>query len=131
MKGKKKINFKKKKRKNLHNKQEILQKEDDLSEIVAILGREGLTDKDQVTLAVAKIVREAFLQQNPFTPYDRYAIIFEPKRETRNAKRETRNANFEFFEFPSYSSFILTNVIDIVHCTKLFGCSATLLHFII
>merc|ERR1712064_212184 len=49
---------------------EILQKEDDLQEIVQLVGKDSLSEDQKCTLEVAKIVREDFLQQNGFVPYD-------------------------------------------------------------
>lgn len=50
--------------------QEILQKEDNLSEIVQLVGKESLSEDQKVIMEVAKILREDFLQQNAFTDYD-------------------------------------------------------------
>merc|ERR1711998_154686 len=49
---------------------DILQKEDDLQEIVQLVGKDSLSEDQKCTLEVAKIVREDFLQQNGFTEYD-------------------------------------------------------------
>merc|ERR1712032_175287 len=49
---------------------QILQKEDDLQEIVQLVGKESLSEDQKVTLEVAKMVREEFLQQNGFSPHD-------------------------------------------------------------
>merc|ERR1712125_164178 len=49
---------------------EILQKEDDLQEIVQLVGKDSLSEDQKCTLEVAKIIREDFLQQNGFTEHD-------------------------------------------------------------
>merc|ERR1712100_141846 len=49
---------------------EILQTEDDLQEIVQLVGKDSLSEDQKCTLEVAKIVREDFLQQNGFVNYD-------------------------------------------------------------
>merc|ERR1711988_556002 len=49
---------------------EILQAEDELNEIVQLVGKDSLSEEDKITLEVAKIIREDFLAQNAFTPYD-------------------------------------------------------------
>merc|ERR1712083_972213 len=49
---------------------EILQKEDDLQEIVQLVDKDSLSEDQKVTLEVARIIREDFLQQNGFTEYD-------------------------------------------------------------
>lgn len=50
--------------------QEILQKEDNLSEIVQLVGKESLSEDQKVIMETAKILREDFLQQNAFSDYD-------------------------------------------------------------
>jgi len=49
---------------------EILQKEDDLTEIVQLVGKDSLSEDQKCTLEVAKIIREDFLQQNGFSDFD-------------------------------------------------------------
>jgi V-type H+-transporting ATPase subunit A len=50
---------------------EILQLEDDLNEIVQLVGKDSLAEGDKITLEVAKLIRDDFLQQNGFSPYDK------------------------------------------------------------
>lgn len=49
---------------------EILQQEDNLAEIVQLVGKESLSEDQKVVMEMAKIIREDFLQQNAFTDYD-------------------------------------------------------------
>merc|ERR1712205_173834 len=49
---------------------QILQKEDDLQEIVQLVGKDSLSEDQKCTLDIAKIIREDFLQQNGFSEYD-------------------------------------------------------------
>ena len=63
---------------------EILQKEDDLMEIVQLVGRDSLAESDKVTLEVAKIIREDFLAQNSFTSYDRDCPFYKSVLMMRN-----------------------------------------------
>eukprot|EP00929_Paragymnodinium_shiwhaense_P025508 TRINITY_DN1540_c0_g1_i6.p1 TRINITY_DN1540_c0_g1~~TRINITY_DN1540_c0_g1_i6.p1 ORF type:complete len:607 (-),score=188.19 TRINITY_DN1540_c0_g1_i6:162-1982(-) len=49
---------------------EILQKEDDLQEIVQLVGKDSLSEDQKCTLEVARVIREDFLQQNGFSEYD-------------------------------------------------------------
>lgn len=49
---------------------EILQKEDALTEIVQLVGKDSLSEDQKCTLEVARIIREDFLQQNGFSEYD-------------------------------------------------------------
>ncbi len=49
---------------------EILQEEEDLTEIVQLVGKDSLSEDQKAVLEVAKVIREDFLQQNAFSPYD-------------------------------------------------------------
>ncbi len=51
----------------------ILQQEASLNEIVQLVGKDALSPSDQLTLEVARMVREDFLQQNAFTDIDGYS----------------------------------------------------------
>jgi len=48
----------------------ILQQEDNLSEIVQLVGKESLSEDQKVIMEVAKLLREDFLAQNAFTEHD-------------------------------------------------------------
>merc|ERR1712048_1157108 len=48
----------------------ILQQENDLQEIVQLVGKDSLSEDQKLILEVARILREDFLQQNAYTPYD-------------------------------------------------------------
>ena len=48
----------------------ILQLEDDLQEIVQLVGKDSLSEDQKCTLEVARIIREDFLQQNGYSEYD-------------------------------------------------------------
>lgn len=49
---------------------EILQEEEDLTEIVQLVGKDSLSEDQKAVLEIAKIIREDFLQQNAFSPHD-------------------------------------------------------------
>ena len=53
----------------------VLQKEDELQEIVQLVGSDALPDEEQVTIEVARMLREIFLQQNAFDPVDTYCSM--------------------------------------------------------
>ncbi|XP_045619914.1 V-type proton ATPase catalytic subunit A [Procambarus clarkii] len=55
---------------------EILQEEDDLAEIVQLVGKASLSDADKITLEVARIIKDDFLQQNSYTSYDRFCPFY-------------------------------------------------------
>jgi len=63
---------------------EILQNEEDLNEIVQLVGKDSLAESDKITLEVAKIIRDDFLQQNGFTPYDKYCPFYKTVGMLRN-----------------------------------------------
>ena len=59
--------------KNRGQAMSILQNEASLNEIVQLVGKDALSPADQLTLEVARMVREDFLQQNAFTDIDGYS----------------------------------------------------------
>lgn len=63
---------------------EVLQKEDDLNEIVQLVGKDSLAESDKVTLETAKFLKEDFLQQNSFTKYDKYCPFYKSVAMLRN-----------------------------------------------
>jgi len=63
---------------------EILQTEDDLMEIVQLVGKDSLAENDKITLEVAKMIREDFLAQNSFTEYDRFCPFYKSVLMLRN-----------------------------------------------
>jgi V/A-type H+-transporting ATPase subunit A len=52
---------------------DILLREDELREIVRLVGTEGLSERDKLILEVANIIKVGFLQQNAFDPVDAFA----------------------------------------------------------
>ncbi len=51
----------------------VLQEEENLNEIVKLVGKDSLSADDQLTLETAKMLREDFLQQNAFVDEDAYS----------------------------------------------------------
>ena len=51
----------------------LLQEENELNEIVQLVGKDSLSPNDQLTLEVARMVREDFLQQNAFMDVDSFS----------------------------------------------------------
>merc|ERR1712160_89784 len=49
---------------------QILQEEGDLTEIVQLVGKDALGEDQKAILDVARIIKEEFLHQNAFSPYD-------------------------------------------------------------
>jgi len=54
---------------------EVLQKEAELLEIVQLVGSDALPEAEQITIEVARMIRELFLQQNGFDPVDTYCDL--------------------------------------------------------
>ncbi len=52
-----------------------LQEEEDLNEIVKLVGVDALSDEDRITLESARSIREDFLQQNAFEGDDSYTTL--------------------------------------------------------
>ncbi|KAG9393304.1 ATP synthase alpha/beta family nucleotide-binding domain [Carpediemonas membranifera] len=55
---------------------EILQHEEELLEIVQLVGRDSLAENDKITLEIAQVIRQDFLQQNGFTDFDRFCPFY-------------------------------------------------------
>jgi V-type H+-transporting ATPase subunit A len=55
---------------------EILQEEEDLTEIVQLVGKGSLAEADKITLEVAKLIKDDFLQQNGYSSYDRFCPFY-------------------------------------------------------
>jgi V-type H+-transporting ATPase subunit A len=63
---------------------EILQREEDLQEIVQLVGKESLSESDKIILEIAKIIREDFLQQNAFSEWDKFCPLYKTVWMIRN-----------------------------------------------
>lgn len=55
---------------NITTFKQVLQDEKNLQEIVQLVGTESLGEEQKVSMKVAELIREHFLAQNAFTPYD-------------------------------------------------------------
>jgi len=55
---------------------EILQLEDDLSEVVQLVGKDSLNESDKITLEIARIIRDDFLQQDGFSDNDYFCPFY-------------------------------------------------------
>ena len=51
---------------------EVLQKEAELQEIVQLVGSDALPETEQITIEVARLIREVFLQQNAYDAVDTF-----------------------------------------------------------
>ncbi len=51
---------------------EILQKEAELQEIVQLVGSDALPEEQQITIEIARMIREVFLQQNAYDAVDTF-----------------------------------------------------------
>jgi len=63
---------------------EILQKEEDLAEIVQLVGKSALGETEKVTLEVARMLKDDFLQQNGMSEYDRFCPFYKTSAMLRN-----------------------------------------------
>ncbi|XP_054718732.1 V-type proton ATPase catalytic subunit A [Uloborus diversus] len=64
--------------------QQILQEEEDLSEIVQLVGKASLAETDKITLEVARLLKDDFLQQNGYTAYDKFCPFYKTVGMMRN-----------------------------------------------
>ncbi|MBW0494881.1 hypothetical protein O181_034596 [Austropuccinia psidii MF-1] len=70
---------------NYRNKaKDVLQKEDELAEIVQLVGKSALGEGDKVTLDVARLIKDDYLQQNGMSSYDRYCPFYKTNAMLRN-----------------------------------------------
>ena len=53
----------------------LLQEENSLQEIVRLVGRDALSEQDQLKLEITKSLREDYLQQNAFHDVDTYCSL--------------------------------------------------------
>jgi V-type H+-transporting ATPase subunit A len=72
---------------------DILQKEDDLNEIVQLVGKDALAESDKIVLETARLIKDDFLQQNAFTPYDKFCPLYKSVWMMRNMITFNRLAN--------------------------------------
>ncbi|KAH9807389.1 ATP synthase alpha/beta family, nucleotide-binding domain-containing protein [Melampsora americana] len=63
---------------------DVLQKEDELAEIVQLVGKSALGEGDKVTLDVARLIKDDYLQQNGMSSYDRYCPFYKTNAMLRN-----------------------------------------------
>lgn len=61
---------------NRNQIKEILQKEEEMIEIIRLVGRNALSETDKVTLDVAGLIKNDFLQQNGYSKWDSYCPIW-------------------------------------------------------
>ncbi len=62
-------------RKHVNKIMAILQEESKLMEIVQLVGSDALPERQQLTLEVARVIRESFLQQNAFHEVDAFSPL--------------------------------------------------------
>ena len=63
---------------------ELLQKDADLAEIVQLVGKSSMGENDKVTLEVARIIKDDYLQQNGISEYDCYCPFYKTTGMLRN-----------------------------------------------
>ncbi|CEJ59933.1 Putative Vacuolar ATP synthase catalytic subunit a [Penicillium brasilianum] len=55
---------------------ELLSKSEDLDQVVQLVGKASLGDSDKITLDVAAMVKDDFLQQNGYSDYDQFCPLW-------------------------------------------------------
>ena len=73
---------------------DVLDEESELQEIVQLVGKDALPEDQQLTLEIARYLREAYLQQNAFHPTDTFC----PPEKTHLILTTIKTYNDEAFE---------------------------------
>ncbi|ORY79073.1 ATP synthase alpha/beta family, nucleotide-binding domain-domain-containing protein [Protomyces lactucae-debilis] len=55
---------------------EIITREEELSEIIQLVGKSALSEPDKATLDVAGVIKEDFLQQNGYSAWDKFCPMY-------------------------------------------------------
>jgi vacuolar-type H+-ATPase catalytic subunit A/Vma1 len=63
---------------------ELLTTSDDLDQVVQLVGKSALGDSDKITLDVATLLKEDFLQQNGYSDYDQFCPLWKTEWMMRN-----------------------------------------------
>ncbi|WFD34324.1 H(+)-transporting two-sector ATPase [Malassezia cuniculi] len=63
---------------------DLLQKDADLAEIVQLVGKSALGENDKVTLEVARIIKDDYLQQNGISEYDAFCPFYKTNGMLKN-----------------------------------------------
>merc|ERR1711998_378720 len=71
----------------------ILQDENELQEIVQLVGQDSLAEGEKITLEVAKMIKEDWLQQDAFSEYDPYCPFYKSSWMFRNFAKFYELAN--------------------------------------
>ena len=58
---------------NIQEAKDLLQKDGELQETVQLVGKDALPDRERLTLEIADMVKQFYLQQNAFHPVDQYS----------------------------------------------------------
>lgn len=53
----------------------ILQREEELQDIVQLLGPDSLRDRDRIVAEMGRLLRENYLQQSPYSPVDAFCSL--------------------------------------------------------
>jgi len=63
---------------------ELLTTSDDLDQVVQLVGKSALGDSDKITLDVATLIKEGFLQQNGYSDYDQFCPLWKTEWMMKN-----------------------------------------------
>ncbi len=55
---------------------ELLSNSEELDQVVQLVGKSALGDSDKITLDVATLIKEDFLQQNGYSEYDQFCPLW-------------------------------------------------------
>lgn len=90
----------------------ILQKESELEEIVRLVGLDSLSERDRLTMAVARQVREDYLQQNAFDDVDTFTSFRKQRAMLNNILTFDEEAN-KALKLGAYLTEIMEGTVEL------------------
>ena len=90
----------------------ILQRESGLEEIVRLVGIDSLSEKDRLTMEIAKQIREDYLQQNAFDSVDTFTSFAKQEAMLNNILNFADQAS-KALELGAYFTEIMSGTVDV------------------
>jgi V/A-type H+-transporting ATPase subunit A len=84
----------------------VLEREDELIDMVKIVGMDGLSNEDKLALEISRSLREDFLQQNGFDPIDTYCSFEKMQAMLRVIIAVYEGLNDAIFRYPDSETVV-------------------------